>query len=194
MAMADHGGDLNAVASGLIDDLRSSGALSRREVDEAKLSHVTDLDHRLIGAGLTAGDLATAAVLAGVKVTRRAREKVVRSNHIGGRAQTPAMIDTPRRVLGHRARYGYWHGFPSDPGPFFERFRSTVQRKGDVPAGETFAIVERLERRLENLDGPRRTVADRLAPIGRSTPPDSNWPMPPMTATAPSGKFAPRAG
>jgi hypothetical protein len=82
---------------------------------------------------------------------------------VDGRAATPAMIDTPRRVLSRRARYGHWARFPSNPVRFFERFRPRIERKGFVSKGQTFAITERLQRRLRDLDGPRRTLPDRLA-------------------------------
>jgi hypothetical protein len=73
------------------------------------------------------------------------------------------MIDTPQRLLQHRARYGHWPSFPSDPSPFFERFRHTVERKGFITKSQTFSIARTLRRRLTDLDGPQRKLPDRLA-------------------------------
>lgn len=97
------------------------------------------------------------------KILSRAREKVTGRVSLEYRACTPAMIDTPRRFLQCRARYGNWTAFPSDPARFFERFRATVDRKNFVSGGKTFSIVPRLEKRLADLDGPRRNLPDRLA-------------------------------
>lgn len=73
------------------------------------------------------------------------------------------MIDTPRRLLQHRARYGHWPSFPTDPTPFFDRFRTTVNHQGFVTKNQTFAIATTLRKRLADLDGPRRKLPDRLA-------------------------------
>lgn len=162
IAVVDHGGDLDALAAFFVEGLRAVGAIHGRDANEAKLSHVRDLGKRLAAAGLAPGDLAVDAVVADQKVMRRAREKVLASSHLEGRARSPAMTDTPRVLLSRRARYGHWAAFPSDPMRWFEKFRPTVERKDSVTAAKTFAIVERLERRLDDLDGPRRTLADRL--------------------------------
>jgi hypothetical protein len=124
---------------------------------------VRDLQARLAAAGMGVDDLATAGAMGDKAVGRRAREKVVRQSCLDGRALTPAMIDTPRRVLQHRARHGAWPRFPADPSRFFERFRPTVIRKDGVSKGRTFSVVRALEKRLADLDGPRRSLVDRLA-------------------------------
>ncbi|MCC7077102.1 MAG: hypothetical protein IT198_08250 [Acidimicrobiia bacterium] len=162
VAVVDHDGDLGALAGVFVEALRAHG-LVERDANEAKLSHLADLRARLSGAGLDAADLADADVRADTRILRRAREKVVGRRSLEQRACSPAMIDTPRRRLQHRARYGHWTKFPSDPARFYEKFRSTVLRKDHVPKGRTFAVVSRLEGRLDGLDGPRRTLPDRLA-------------------------------
>lgn len=162
VAVRDHDGDLDALADGFVEAIRKPG-FGNREPNEARLSHLHDLHARLDAAGLTAADLADADVLADKRIATRAREKVTGRVSLEGRACTPAMLDTPRRRLEHRARYGHWSSFPSDPTVFFEKFRPTVERSGGVTKGKTGAIASRLEKRLAGLDGPRRTLPDRLA-------------------------------
>lgn len=160
--MGDHDCDLGALADVFVERLRSHRHVDR-DANEAKLSHLTDLQARLSEAGLDAAEVADADVRADKTILRRAREKVTGRVGLEHRACTPAMLDTPRRRLQHRARYGHWSKFPSDPAGFFEKFRPTVERKDHVTKGRTFAVVSRLERRLDGLDGPRRTPPDRLA-------------------------------
>ena len=162
VAVLDQDGDLGPLAEAFVDRLRSHEMLERG-ANEAKLSHLTDLQGRLAESGLTPADLAAPEVIADKTITQRARSKVTGRINLEHRARTPAMIDTPRHVLAHRARYGHWSDFPSDPTRFFEKFRPTVVRKDFVNKGKTFAVGERMEKRLADLDGPRRTLPDRLA-------------------------------
>jgi hypothetical protein len=162
VAVRDHDGDLDALDDVFVEAIRKP-AFGNGEPSEAKLSHLHDLRARLDAAGLTASDLADTDVLADKRLATRAREKVTGRIPLEARACTPAMLDTPRRRLERRARYGHWSSFPSDPTPFFEKFRPTVERSDFVTKGKTFAIASRLERRLSDLDGPRRTLRDRLA-------------------------------
>lgn len=163
IAVLDQEGDIDALAGRFVDDLRSVGGLHRRDANEAKLSHVRDLRARLAAAGLAPSDLASADVLDDTKMARRARDKVLHQSGIDGRAATLAMNDTPRRLLAGRARFGHWAQFPSDPARFYARFRPIVELKDFVPKGKTGAVADRLRRRLDELDGPRRTLVDRLA-------------------------------
>lgn len=162
VAVRDHAGELDALGDVFVEAIRKP-AYGNREPSEAKLSHLHDLSARLKAAGLTPSDLADADVLADQRITTRAREKVTGRVSLEGRACTPAMLDTPRHRLVRRARYGNWSTFPADPTPFFEKFRPTVERRDFVSKGKTFAIASRLEKRLATLDGPRRTLPDRLA-------------------------------
>jgi hypothetical protein len=162
VAVLDHSGNLEALADTFVDSLRSHRS-SDRTANEAKLSHLTDLARRLDDVGLHPADLADAEQLADQRIVKRAREKVTGRVGLEWRACTPAMIDTPRRLLQHRARYGHWSSFPSDPAPFLDRFRRTVDRKGFVSKSQTFAIAKTLRKRLADLDGPRRKLPERLA-------------------------------
>lgn len=162
VAVRDHDGDLDGLAEVFVERIRRP-TFGNGEPSEAKLSHLHDLQARLASAGMAPADLADADVLADRAITKRAGEKVSGRVSLEGRACTPAMLDTPRRRLEQRARYGHWSTFPSDPAPFFERFRPTVDRKDFVTKGKTFSIATRLENRLADLDGPRRSLPDRLA-------------------------------
>jgi hypothetical protein len=162
VAVRDHGGELGPLGQSFADEIRERGATGG-DASEAKLSHVRDLQARLEVAGLAPPDLADAGVLADKSIARRARDKVSGRVWLEDRARTPAMIDTPRRRFAHRARYGHWPAFPSDPAPWFEKFRPTVDRKGSVSKWKTSTVVDRLEKRLGDLDGPRRSLPDRLA-------------------------------
>jgi len=162
IAVVDHDGDLAGLGDLLVDHIRTD-RLNDRDANEAKLSHVTDLLARLSNAGLEPADLADPEVLADQRVARRAREKVTGRTSLEWRARTEAMVQTPRQRFRDRARFGRWPAFPSDPAGCFEKFRPTVDRKDFVTKGKTFAMVSRLEQRLADLDGPRRTLVDRLA-------------------------------
>jgi hypothetical protein len=71
VALADHGGDLNALAAAIEDGGRSF----RGTTVEAKLSHLDDLKHRLVEAGVDAGALA-GSDKADPRVRGKARSKV----------------------------------------------------------------------------------------------------------------------
>ncbi|MDH4075251.1 MAG: hypothetical protein OEW29_04875 [Acidimicrobiia bacterium] len=138
-------------------------SLSGRSEAEAKLSHLWDLAARPDAASLGVDDLADAVALSDKAIVRRARDKVTGRVALEYRAMTPAMLVTPRSRLCRRARFSRWTGFPSNPDAFYERFRPTVERVGDVSKGASFSVVDRLVKRRRDLDGPRRTVPDRLA-------------------------------
>jgi hypothetical protein len=162
IAVRDHDGDLDGLAPLLVEAIRKP-TFGDSGPSEAKLSHLHDLQARLDAAAMCPADLADADALADKALSKRAREKVTGRVSLEHRARTPAMLDTPRLRLEHRARYGRWPAFPSDPAPFFEKFRPTVDRKDFVSKGKTFSIASRLEKRLADLDGLRRSLPDRLA-------------------------------
>jgi len=161
VAVLDHDGDLDALAAELTESIRRP-VMGMGRAAEAKLSHLWDLASRLADAGLTVNDLADADVVVDKAVVRRASDKVTGKVSLGYRAKTPAMIDTPRSRLRRRARFGHWSAFPENPDRFYEKFRPTVQRKRHVTKGQSFAMIDRLVKRLRELDGPRRTLVDRL--------------------------------
>ncbi len=158
VVIRDFDGDPDALRAQLETTLRSS--LHRRADTQAKLSHLDELRARLDATGLGFGDLAEADE-ADKRVLSKARRKVL-EQALDGRAMTTAMRDTPARRLEQRARYGSWEKFPTNPDQFYERLAG---RRSDtfVPKGRSFDVTRRLRDRLAKLDGPRRTLPDRLA-------------------------------
>jgi len=159
VAVLDHNGDLEALDERFVAD---TGGILGGEVGEAKWSHLTDLRRRLAEAGVEPGDLVTPEHLADRTLVTKARRKVVHPG-LEPRAKTPAMIETPRVRLERRARHGSWPLFPSPSDPWYERFRVAVEVQDLVTKGRTFKKVSTLEARLERLDRPALSIAERLA-------------------------------
>lgn len=160
VAVADSGGTLEGLEEHLVDELHDHHG--GRDGTEAKLSHLADLEARLVEAGLVPADLASPDELVERGVLARARKKVA-ERWIEGRALTPAMVDTPRVRLVRRSRTGHWGTFPVDPARFYRSFRRHVEVKDHIPKGRSFSAVRRLEERLERLHTPTLTPAERLA-------------------------------
>lgn len=154
----DFDGDPDALRTQLETTLRSS--LHRRDDTQAKLSHLADLRARLDAVGLDFRDLAEVEE-PDKRVLGKARRKVL-EQALEGRAVTEAMRNTPAHRLEQRARYGYWGRFPTNPDRFYERLAG---RRNDtfVPKGRSFDATRRLREQLAKLDGPRRTLPERLA-------------------------------
>lgn len=153
------GGDLGTVEAGLVSELRRpSPDLSR--ASEGKLSHLADLRARLDAAGLTAADLAGAAVH-DAKIVEKAQRKIAAD--LEGRALTETMRETPRVRLQRRARFGSWDALPVSPVAFYGQFRPLLETDRHLPKGRTFAVTRRLTERLRRLDALGRPVAERIA-------------------------------
>lgn len=154
----DFDGDPDALRTDLESTLRSSS--HRHDDTQAKLSHLANLRARLDAAALDFRHLAEVEK-PDKRVLAKARRKVL-EQALEGRAMTEAMRDTPAHRLGQRAWYGYWDRFPTNPDRFYERLAG---RRNDtfVSKGRSFDVTRRLRDRLDKLDGPRRTLPDRLA-------------------------------
>lgn len=159
VAMLDHDGDLGGVEDTLVAAL--SDALWGRAAAEAKLSHLAELRRRLDNAHLQSTDLVGPDDLADKVLVAKARRKVA-DRGLEGRAMTPAMVDTPRERLVRRARRGRWADFPVDPQRYYASFHRHVELKGHVSKNRSFDVVERLEERLERLDGHTVALSERL--------------------------------
>ena len=163
IAVKDHDGDLTALAESIADKIRTErGPMFSSRSDDARLAQVLDLDQRLAAAGLDPGDLADRGVLRDRKITSRARAKFKANVPDGAYARTPAMLDLPRDRLERRARFGAWPEFPSDPAPFFDKFRPTIERR-ECTERQTRRVTHTLSDTLGHLDGPKRSLTDRLA-------------------------------
>lgn len=166
IAVRDHNGDLPALGDLIAERIRTTPTghgLYSRASDDARLSHVHYLDDRLRTAGLHPGDLADRSVLADRKIGSRARAKFKATIPTGAYARTPAMVDLPAERLRRRAFFGHWPTFPTDPTAFYDKFRSTVHRTDWVSERQTCRATQVLNDRLNKLDGPRRTLDERLA-------------------------------
>ncbi len=159
VAAVREGGDLGTVEAGLVSELRRpSPDLSR--ASEAKLSHLADLRARLDAAGLTAADLAGAAVH-DAKIVEKAQRKIAAD--LEGRALTEPMRQTPRVRLQRRARHGSWDAFPVSPATFYDAIRALVDVDRHLSKGRTFAATRSLTERLRRLDASGRPDAERIA-------------------------------
>lgn len=163
IAARDHDGDVTALTGVIAARIRDRQPMASRDSDDARLSHLLDLDQRLRAAGLAASDLASPAVLADRKIGSRARAKFKGSIPSGAYARTPAMLDLPAARLCRRARFEHWATFPSNPTVFYDKFHPAVDRRGWVTERQTHRATDVLADRLTKLDGPRRNVAERLA-------------------------------
>lgn len=160
VALADHDGDLDALAQAI----EEAGRLSGGGTAEAKLSHLDDLKRRLAEAGVDAGGLA-AGEDADPKTRTKARAKVLKQG-LYPRDITDPMWHTPRQRLYERALRGRWSLFPVSPEPFYERLCNGLG-EGFRSKGQTFKLARRLQDAIERLDrttansGPQRLAARR---------------------------------
>lgn len=152
VAVRDHGGDLTPLAVEIAARIRDRQPMTSRDSDDARLSHLLDLDQRLHAVGLDPADLAGRAVLADRKIGSRARAKFKGTVPTGAYARTPAMLDLPADRFRRRARFGHWASFPSDPTVFYDKFRTTVDRRGWVTERQTHRAIHVLADRLDTLD------------------------------------------
>jgi len=158
VAVADFGGNIDALEVELVGRLRSSRH-GRGDV-EAKLSHLADLRDSLSSSGIDVTALAAADEPDKVTVAK-ARRKVL-DQELEDRAMIPAMRDTPSARLQRRALYGHWDRFPVNPDRWYEKLAGR-RPPTHVPKDRTFTLTRQLGERLGRLDGPRRAGADRLA-------------------------------
>jgi hypothetical protein len=153
VALADHDGDLDALAAAI----EKGGRLSGAGTAEAKLSHLDDLRRRMGQAGIDAETLA-AGEDADPKLRAKARAKVLKQG-LYPRDMTEPMSHTPRQRLYERALRGRWHLFPMSPEPFYERLCNGLG-EGFRSKGQTFKLARRLEAAIERID---RTTTDSAA-------------------------------
>ncbi len=157
----DHDGDPARLRDMFVESIRSPGYGSGRD-GEAKLSHLDDLLSRLAAVERRPSDLADREQLADKRVVKRARDKVTGRVALEWRAKTEPMLNTPRYRFEDQARFG-WDAFPSDPSRFYERLRPIADGKSHINKYKSFEVVNRLAKRLADLDGPRRTLVDRIS-------------------------------
>ena len=162
VALADHDGDLDALA----DAIEEGGRLSGGGTAEAKLSHLDDLKRRMAEAGIEAQTL-TADEYADPKIRAKARTKV-RGQGVYPRDMTEPMWHTPRMRLYERALRGRWHLFPVSPEPFYERLSNGLG-EGFRSKGQTSSS------RVGSRPRSSASTAPRPAAPRSGSPPGVRW-------------------
>ncbi len=94
------------------------GQRRQRDVAEALLAQVADLESRLTRLGRAPGGVLDAVEQASTWLREKAFRRVWHATSI---CETEAMGRTPRKVLAARAREGNWGAFSVSPRPFFAR-------------------------------------------------------------------------
>lgn len=145
VALADHDGDLDALA----EAIEEGGRLSGTGTAEAKLSHLDDLRRRMAAAGIDAEAL-VADEDTDPKIRAKARTKV-HEQGLYPRDMTEPMWHTPRERLYERALRGRWHVFPVTPEPFYERLCNGLGERFRSK-GQTFKLAHRLRAAIERTD------------------------------------------
>jgi len=138
--VVDHDGAWASLETAL--EVRRRGHEFEREDAEAKLCQLADLRARVQRAGLAPAHL-LGDDLQDKRLLRKARTKVF-DQYVGDRAKTRAMRETPRRVLGERARRGNWAGFPVSPSQFERVFLDDVRARPSYSLKATFGLERRL--------------------------------------------------
>ena len=123
VAIADHDGDLDALAEAIENQGRTFGGATV----ESKLSHLDDLKRRMADAGVDAHALA-AGEETEPKTRTKARAKVLKQG-LYPRDMTEPMWHTPRQRLYERALRGRWHLFPVSPEPYYQRLSQRARRR-----------------------------------------------------------------
>ena len=163
VAIADHDGDLDALAEAIEHQGRTFGGATA----ESKLSHLDDLKRRMADAGVDAHALA-AGEETEPKTRTKARAKVLKQG-LYPRDMTDPMSHTPRQRLYERALRGRWHLFPVSPEPYYQRLSNGLG-EGFRSKGQTFKLARRLEARdraVRSHDGQERHAAARRPPCAR---------------------------
>lgn len=161
MIELDHGGDPDGLRRVFVDAIRSPGYGSGRDA-EAMLNHLHDLLSRLAEVDRRPGEVPGPDEFADKALVKRARDKVGRRVSLEWRAKTEPMLNTPRVRFEAQARFR-WDAFGSDPARFYECLRPIADGKSHVNKYKSFEVVDRLVSRLAELDGPRRTMVDRVS-------------------------------
>jgi hypothetical protein len=135
--------DLSGGKRELVEALKARArrySCSEKHDIEAKLSHLLDLETRLLAAGLTHGDV-LAEVVVDYSLLRKARSKIL-DHYVSHK--TRAMIETPRKILSERARRGYWIDFPINPKEYEGYFVRFCQAGGYYDYRGTSIVVDLL--------------------------------------------------
>jgi hypothetical protein len=147
VAKRDFGGDLGRLADAIVEATPTYAGTERWE---RLTSHVDDLAVRLSECGLMVTELASWGSL-DPRLLAKARRKLLRQG-LAGRDLTPAMRETPRRLLRSRALFGAWPSFPVSPDARYNEFSAEIEERDWYGETATLRLAWRLERLAARLD------------------------------------------
>lgn len=154
VAVRDCGGDFGRLAERL-GERRNFFSFDRRSA-ERKRSHLRDLEGRLAGAGLTAGDVVAAAGDLARAEIRRARSRVLEHSE-REREWSQAMRNTPRKRRFEHALRGFWPRFPVSPEPYAEKIGSHFETRSFYPERASFGLSDKLDRYVAQAEKLQRS-------------------------------------
>jgi len=143
VAQKDFDGDLGRLAAHMKKEGKS--CLVDRDSLERKLSHLRDLEKRLVETGVSVSDAVSAAGDVVKSGTRRARGNVLERS-LRQREWSEAMRRPPRERRYAHALCGHWPRFPVSPEPYADKMRSRFRTTGFYTENQSFKVSDRLDR------------------------------------------------
>lgn len=164
VAEQDFGGDLEALAQHFRGGLKG-GSLNQHKARE-KLSHLRDLQHRLLEANLGSRALIDLAPQLAHLERKRARGRVLRHNERQFERSEP-MRHLPLERRWQQALRGRWSRFPVSPAPVADRISRLFSRSRGYSEKESWEIAEKLDLFLIEADGlvQRKAFAEAQATL-----------------------------
>lgn len=142
---------------------RARGRHGERDVAEALLAQVGDLESRLATLGRAPADVLDSVERESTWLRDKAFRRVWHATSVH---ETEAMQKTPRRVLAARAREGHWAAFPVTPSPHVARLRA-IYAGGYFDHPEAGGVVLQLELEGDRMLAMAASDDERLA-VGRA--------------------------
>lgn len=141
------GGDLETLAQHF-KAAQKAGLMNQYKAPE-KLSHLRDLQHRLVEANVPISALIDLAPQIAQQERKRARGRVLKHNERQYERSEP-MRHLPKERTWRRALRGRWPMFPVSPAPVADRIGGMFSRSRCYSENESWQIVRRLEPFLAN--------------------------------------------
>ena len=112
---------------------------------ERKLSHLRDLEKRLVETDVSVSDAVSAAGDVVKSEARRARSNFLERS-LRQREWSEAMRRPPRERRYAHALYGHWPRFPVSPKPYADKMRSRFGTTEFYTENQSFKVSDRLDR------------------------------------------------
>ncbi len=141
--------------------LKDRGAGFERDDVEAKLSHLSDLERRLLALDAPARERLRCECQ-DRRLLRRARSRIV-EQRVGPREKTTPMRETPRVRLHGRALRGYWSQFPTSPTEYEAVFVRMIAARDFYDERASFGLARRLEALLDRQLRRAASAGQRVA-------------------------------